>query len=273
MPDFHPYQLASREAHPANTYIKIGNEVIGQGLTMIAGLCSVETEEITLRIAHQLKEMGIKFFRAGAYKPRTNPYSFQGLGKKGLDILNKVKQETGMHIVTEVLDAETLSDICAVADIVQIGARNMGNTSLLKNVSKINKPILLKRSMSATLDEFLMAAEYILHGGNTKVILCERGIRTFNDHCRNTLDVAAVPALKAKTHLPILVDPSHAAGINSLVMPLALAATAAGADGLLVEVHENPEAAYSDGAQALYLSQLQDLIVKAKNIHELIYRG
>lgn len=261
MKDFHPYQLASRESQPERTIIQIADQQIGhQQLTMIAGLCSVETEETTLRIAHRLATMGIKFFRAGAYKPRTNPYSFQGLGKKGLEILAKVKQETGMRIVTEVLDAETLPDVCEVADIVQIGARNMGNTSLLKSVGKINKPVLLKRSMSATLDDFLMAAEYILVGGNKQVILCERGIRTFNNHCRSTLDIAAIPALKMKTHLPILVDPSHAAGVNYLVAPLALAAVAAGTDGLLIEVHDNPEAAYSDGPQALYPEQLEKLM-------------
>lgn len=264
---FKPYQLASREAHPDNTIININDQRIGNGLTFIAGLCSVETEETTLRIAARLKSLGINLFRAGAYKPRTSPYSFQGLGKKGLAILDAVKKETGMSIITEVMDAETLDQTCDIADIIQIGTRNMANYPLLKAIGKINKPVILKRGIAATLDEFLMAAEYILLGGNNNVVLCERGIRTFTNHSRATLDIAAIPALKEKTHLPIIVDPSHAAGVSSLVEPLSLAAVAAGSSALLIEVHDNPEHAYSDGQQALLPHQLETLMYKAKQIH------
>lgn len=256
---FKPYQLVSREVQPQDTLISIQNTVIGRDFVMIAGMCSVETEETTLYLAKLLHSYGIKFFRAGAFKPRTSPYSFQGLGIKGLEILAQVKQQTGMAIVTEVMDTETLQDVAAVADIVQIGARNMSNTSLLKAVGKINNPILLKRGAAATIDEWLMAAEYIVLSGNPNVILCERGIRTFNEHCRNTLDIAAIPYVKEKSHLPIIIDPSHAAGQSNLVTPLARAAVAAGAQGLMIEVHHCPEQAYSDGQQALLPAQLFEL--------------
>ncbi|GJM07064.1 MAG: hypothetical protein DHS20C10_07980 [marine bacterium B5-7] len=252
--------LVSRDTHPEDTRITIGNHVIGRDFTWIAGPCSVEAADITFRLAEQVANLEIPFFRAGAYKPRTSPYSFQGLGSEGVEILNQVKQQFGLAVVTEVIDAALLDEISAVADILQIGARNMGNTRLLKAVGQSKTPVLLKRGMSATLEEYLQAAEYILVAGNPNVILCERGIRTFDTHCRFTLDIAAVPNLRRLSHLPVLVDPSHAAGTQTLVAPLAKAAVAAGAQGLMIEIHDDPKNAYSDGLQAIHPDELAELM-------------
>ncbi len=263
-----PYKLVSRETKIEDTTFKVGDVTIGKDFAVIAGPCSVEEESITLRIAEKLKAHGINLFRAGAFKPRTGPYSFQGLGEQGLEILAKVKQQLGLSIVTEVIDIEKIEMVAEVADVLQVGTRNMANTSLLKKLSKINKPVLLKRGMSATLDEYLQAAEYIMLGGNYQVILCERGIRTFNDHCRNTLDIAAIPTLQERTHLPIFADPSHAAGRTDLVAPLSLACVAAGAQGLLLEAHDDAANAYSDGQQAFHPDNLYNLQQKIINVRE-----
>lgn len=266
-----PYKLASIETKKEKTIIDVKGHKIGAGLTMMAGPCSVETEVTTLRIAEKVAKMGIPFFRAGAYKPRTGPYNFQGLAEQGLEILQKVKDTFGLRIVTEVMDTDALPGMLEVADVLQIGTRNMSNFSLLKALGKIRKPILLKRGMSATLEEFLLAAEYILAGGNYQVILCERGIRTFANHARSTLDVAAVPALQKLTHLPIIIDPSHAAGLTYMVSPLARAGIAVGADGLIVEVHDDAENAYSDGQQALHPDQMARLLRETEVIYKTIH--
>ena len=226
---------------------------------MIAGPCAVESEEQCLIIAKKVKEAGANMFRGGAFKPRTSPYSFQGLGQKGLKILEKVREETGLPVVTEVMDISTFDMVEESADLLQIGTRNMQNFSLLKRAGISKKPILLKRGMSATIEEWLMAAEYILAGGNSQVILCERGVRTFVNHSRNTLDLSAVPVVKTESHLPIIIDPSHAAGKRDQVIPLSRASIAVGADGLIVEVHHDPGRALSDGAQSLYPEQYEQL--------------
>ncbi len=262
-----PYKLVSREFQSYDTAITVGSTTIGGGdLAMIAGPCSVEDRDTTLRIAERLAEIGVTLFRAGAFKPRTSPYSFQGRGQEGLDVLADIKTHTGMQVVTEVVDTESLPAVADVADILQVGARNMQHTSLLKRLGKIDKPVLLKRGIAATVDELLMAAEYIVSNGNQQVILCERGVRTFGTHARFMLDLAAVPVLKQLSHLPVIVDPSHAAGIVHLVEPLALAAAAVGCDGLIVEVHDEPTAAWCDGAQALLPEQLTTLHDKASAI-------
>ena len=260
IPVTRPYKLVSREFHPEDTVIQVGDVSIGNGgLVLIAGPCAVESEEQALTIARHVKAAGAHLFRGGAFKPRTSPYSFQGLGEKALRILEKVRQETGLPVVTEALD-HTLYDLVEEAvDIVQIGARNMQNFSLLRRAGHSQKPVLLKRGMSATLDEWLMAAEYILEGGNPNVILCERGIRTFAHHSRNTLDLSAVPVVRKESHLPIIVDPSHACGRRDQVIPLSRAAVAVGANGLMVEVHHRPEEALSDGAQSLRPEQFRRL--------------
>jgi 3-deoxy-7-phosphoheptulonate synthase len=254
-----PYKLVSRDVKQEDTVVRIptpsGDVLVGGGhLAMIAGPCAVETEEQCLAVAAQLKPTGVRLFRGGAYKPRTSPYSFQGLGLAGLKILAKVRDTYGFGIVTEAIDNESLDLVDEWADVIQIGARNMQNFSLLKRAGRAKKPVLLKRGMSATLDEFLMAAEYILSEGNYNVMLCERGVRTFSDFSRNTLDLAVVPAVKKRSHLPILVDPSHGTGKRHKVLPLSLAAAAVGADGLLVEVHHQPEKALSDGMQSIIAS-------------------
>lgn len=247
-----PYKLASREMHPDNTVVDTPQTRIGGGnFTIIAGPCSVESEGLTLEIAEFLKSEGVHLLRAGAYKPRTSPYSFQGMGREGLEILKKVRAKTGIGIVTELMDTEEADVVEDAADIIQIGTRNMQNYSLLRRVGKMRKPVLLKRGMSATLEEWLMAAEYILAGGNKQVLLCERGVRTFNDHSRNTLDLSVVPPLQATSHLPVLIDPSHGTGKRAFVPPMALASLAAGADGLLLEVHPHPDKAASDGMQTI----------------------
>ncbi len=256
-----PFKLVSRETRPESTIIQVGEVRIGADEpVMMAGPCAVESEEQALTIARFLKNCGVKIYRGGAYKPRTSPYSFQGLGIKGLQILEKVRQETGLLIVTEATDSDNLEEVEKYADIVQISARNMQNYSLLRLAGRVSKPVLLKRGFAATIDELLMAAEYIITEGNSRVILCERGIRTFSDNTRNTLDLAAIPAIKELSHLPVIVDPSHAAGRRDFVIPLAKGAIAAGADGLIVEVHHDPAHALSDGAQSLYPKQFEQLM-------------
>jgi 3-deoxy-7-phosphoheptulonate synthase len=247
-----PYKLASREMHPADTTVTTPQTHIGpRTFTLIAGPCSVENEDMILRTAEFLRSQGINLMRAGAFKPRTSPYAFQGLGIEGLEILRRTREKTGIGIVTELMDTENADAVEAVADIIQIGTRNMQNYALLKRVSRARKPVLLKRGMAATLEEWLMAAEYVMAGGNYQVALCERGVRTFSDHSRNTLDLSVIPPVEALSHLPILVDPSHGTGKRDFVPAMARAALAAGADGLLIEVHPNPDKALSDGAQSL----------------------
>ena len=271
IPVTRPYKLVSREFQPEETIIRIGDVAIGNGsLTIIAGPCAVESETQALTIANQVKQAGADLFRGGAFKPRTSPYSFQGLGKEGLEILAKVRETTGMPVVTEVMDYENFDLVEEYADVIQIGARNMQNYSLLKRAGKAKRPVLLKRGMAATIDEWLMAAEYILEGGNSQVILCERGVRTFVHHSRNTLDLSAVPFVRNESHLPVIVDPSHACGRRDQVIPLSQAAVAVGADGLMVEVHHAPEEALSDGAQSLYPEQFEKLSSQVRSIFDLL---
>lgn len=247
-----PYKLCSREVHPEDTVVRLPMATVGAGnFTIIAGPCSVEDEALVLRTAEHLVSRGVRLMRAGAFKPRTSPYAFQGLGREGLAILQEVRQRTGIGIVTELMDTEHADAVEEAADVIQIGTRNMQNYSLLRRVGRSRKPVLLKRGMAATLEEWLMAAEYVLAGGNPDVILCERGVRTFSDHSRNTLDLSVIPPARQLAHLPILVDPSHGTGRRAYVPPMALAALAAGADGLLIEVHPDPDRALSDGAQSL----------------------
>ena len=258
-----PYKLASREKTREDTVIPFAQGNIGpQTFTVIAGPCSVESETLMLTTAEHLVARGVKFLRAGAFKPRSSPYSFQGLGLEGLRILAKARDKTGIAVVTELMDTEYASAVEEAADIIQIGARNMQNFSLLKRVGKCRKPVLLKRGMSSTLEEWLMAAEYIMAGGNYQVILCERGVRTFSDHSRNTLDLSVVPPAKALCHLPVFVDPSHGTGKRAYVPAMALASLAAGADGLLLEAHPEPDRAVSDGAQTLDFAALDALLAR-----------
>ena len=256
------YKLASREFHPEDTVIKInGVEIGGKSIVVIAGPCSVESKEQLLKTAEFVKSRNCKILRGGAFKPRTSPYSFLGLGKKGLEILKYVKEKTGLLIITEVLSTEEVEMVAEVADILQIGARNMFNYRLLQRVGRTDKPVLLKRGFHAKISEFLNCAEYILKEGNSKVILCERGIRTFDsEFTRNTLDLTAIPVLKKESHLPVIVDPSHGTGRRDLVIPMSKAAIAAGADGLMVEVHPKPEEALSDGFQSLNFGMFEKLI-------------
>ncbi len=265
-----PYKLVSRELKNENTVVRVGDALFGDGsMPVIAGPCAIESEDQALTIATAVKKAGALLFRGGAFKPRTSPYSFQGLGKAGLEILAKVRKETGLAVVTEVMDVDNFSLVEEYADAAQIGTRNMQNFSLLKRAGKSNRPIILKRGMSATLQEWLMAAEYIMEEGNSNVILCERGIRTFVQHSRNTLDLSVVPAAKKESHLPIIVDPSHASGVRDQVMPLACASAALGSDGLMIEVHHMPHEALSDGAQSLYPEQFSRLMEKIKAIHRI----
>jgi 3-deoxy-7-phosphoheptulonate synthase len=267
------YKLTGREMHPQDTVIQAAGTTIGPNtFTIIAGPCSVENETMTLRIAEMLMQRGIKLMRAGAFKPRTSPYSFQGLGQKGLDILVKTREKTGIGIVTELMDTDQADAVEAAADIIQIGTRNMQNFSLLRRVSTAKKPVLLKRGMSAMLEEWLMAAEYILAGGNFNVALCERGVRTFADHSRNTLDLSIVPPVKKLSHLPILVDPSHGTGKAEFVPAMALAGLASGADGLLMEVHPEPSKALSDAAQTIDFATLDKLLLQLKRVAEPLGR-
>src|ERR1700757_846596 len=264
-----PYKLASREMHEADTYVKTPQTTIGPGtFTIIAGPCSVENEEMILRTAEFLRDQGVTLMRAGAFKPRTSPYAFQGMGQEGLDVLVKARERTGIGIVTELMDTENADAVEEAADVIQIGARNMQNFSLLKRVARARKPVLLKRGMSATLEEWLMAAEYVMAGGNYNVILCERGVRTFSDHSRNTLDLSVIPPVKKLSHLPIIVDPSHGTGKRDYVPPMALASLAAGADGLLIEVHPDPDRALSDGAQSLDFAAFEKLLNGLKRLAE-----
>ena len=256
-----PYKLTSREMKPDDTVVVVGGIRIGeQRPVVIAGPCSVETREQTIETARRVKAGGAHLLRGGAFKPRTSPYAFQGLGEKGLEILAEARDITGLPLVTEVIGVEVFEAVEAVTDVLQIGARNMQNYPLLRRAGKSRKPVLLKRGQSATLEEFLLAAEYLLAEGNRNVILCERGIRTFSDHSRYTLDINIVPELKSLTHLPVLVDPSHASGKREMVVPLARAAFAAGADGVIVEVHPYPDKALSDGRQSLNLKLFADMM-------------
>lgn len=261
-----PYKNANRKFHPDDTVIKVGNTVIGGGnLTLIAGPCSVESEEQICAIAKQVKESGATLLRGGAFKPRTSPYSFQGLRDEGLKLLSVAKKMTGLPIVSEIMDIAHLESFDDV-DVIQVGARNMQNFELLKALGTIRKPILLKRGLSSTYEELLMSAEYIMAGGNNNVILCERGIRTFETYTRNTLDISAIPVLKQLSHLPVIIDPSHASGKSALVAPLACAAVAAGADGLIIEVHNDPEHALCDGPQSIRPEAFDALVKKLGKI-------
>jgi 3-deoxy-7-phosphoheptulonate synthase len=272
-----PYKLVSRDAKAEDTVVIIatpsGDVLVGGGnIAMVAGPCAVETEEQCFAIAEQVAPSGVRLFRGGAYKPRTSPYSFQGHGEDGLKILANVRKKFGFGIITEAVDNESLDLVEEYADVIQIGARNMQNFSLLKRAGRAKKPILLKRGMSATLDEFLMAAEYILSEGNYRVILCERGVRTFSDFSRNTLDLAVVPAVQKRSHLPIMVDPSHGTGKRSKVLPLSRAAVAVGADGLLVEVHHEPDKAWSDGVQSIIPQEFAELMNEVRQIAGVLHR-
>lgn len=271
IPVTRPYKLVSREFKPDNTVVQIGDIRVGaEELTLIAGPCAIESEIQALTIAEHVKNAGAHMFRGGAFKPRTSPYSFQGLGEEGLKILAKVRETTGLPVVTEVMDYETFDLVENYADVIQIGTRNMQNFSLLRRAGRSEKPVLLKRGMAATLDEWLMAAEYILEGGNSNVILCERGVRTFVHHSRNTLDLSAIPVVRKESHLPVIVDPSHAAGRRDQVIPLSRAAVAVEAHGLMVEVHHQPETALSDGAQSLYPDQFQQLCHQVENMFRML---
>lgn len=263
------YKLTGREMHPQDTVVKVGSTTIGPGtFTIIAGPCSVENEDMIMRSAEMLMQRGVKLMRAGAFKPRTSPYSFQGLGQKGLDLLCKAREKTGIGIVTELMDTEHADAVEAATDMIQIGTRNMQNFSLLRRCSIARKPVLLKRGMSAMLEEWLMAAEYVLAGGNFQVAMCERGVRTFADHSRNTLDLSIVPPVKKLSHLPILVDPSHGTGKAEYVPSMALAGLASGADGLLIEVHPEPAKALSDAAQTIDYATFDKLLVQLKRLAE-----
>lgn len=266
-------KLVHRANHQERTLIQIGNHTIGgSNITIMAGPCSVESLHQLMTIAQAVKEYGSHVLRGGAYKPRTSPYDFQGLKEEGLHYLQEVSVVTGLPIVTEVVSPEVLDKVLETADILQIGSRNMHNYELLKAVGKTNKPVLLKRGFAATIEEWLLAAEYIMAAGNDKVILCERGIRTFETYTRNTLDLSAVAALKQLTHLPVIVDPSHATGRRDLVIPMALAALAAGADGIMVEVHHDPDVALSDGGQALTIDMFKQLIDQIKKMAPFLGR-
>ncbi len=272
-----PYKLVSRDAKEEDTILHIrtpGGEVQigGQCVALIAGPCAIENEAQTMAIAERIARAGFHLFRGGAYKPRTSPYSFQGLGEPGLKLLAKVRERFGLGIITEAIDHESLDLVEKYADVIQIGARNMQNFSLLKRAGRAKKPVLLKRGMSATLDEFLMAAEYVMSEGNYNVMLCERGVRTFSDFSRNTLHLAVVPAVKKRSHLPILVDPSHGTGKRHKVLPLSRAAVAVGADGLLVEVHHQPEKALSDGMQSILPSEFAELLSEIQQIAAVLHR-
>ena len=266
-----PYKLVSREVKPDNTIVTVaGVPVGGDELILCAGPCAVESRDQILSAAHAVKSGGARLLRGGAYKPRTSPYAFQGLGEAGLKCLAEAREQTGLGIVTEAIDTETFDLVEHYADCIQIGARNMQNFSLLRRAGRARKPVLLKRGMSSTLEEFLMAAEYILSGGNYQVILCERGVRTFTDHSRNTLDLTIVPAVQSLSHLPIIVDPSHGTGKRDRVLPMALAAVAGGASGLIIEVHPNPDQALSDGYQSLYPDQFVKLAEQCRAVSEVL---
>ena len=266
-----PFKLVSLDLRPEKTVVRVGDaEIGGDELAIIAGPCAVESREQVFEIAEAVKRSGVRFFRGGAYKPRTSPYAFQGLGEEGLKMLAEVRDAFGLKIVTEAMDERGLELVERYADVIQIGARNMQNFSLLRRAGQSRLPVLLKRGLSAMLDEWLLAAEYIMAEGNYNVVLCERGVRTFAQHTRNTLDLAAVPAVRRISHLPVIVDPSHGTGKNYMVTPLARAGVAVGADGLIIEVHNHPERALSDGAQALTLEQYASLVNEVRAIHDVI---
>ncbi|HEY3706518.1 MAG TPA: 3-deoxy-7-phosphoheptulonate synthase [Terracidiphilus sp.] len=270
-----PYKLASRDLKEEDTIIRFEGtdaQIGGRNLAIVGGPCAIESREQAFTIAEQVAAAGAQFFRGGAYKPRTSPYAFQGLGVEGLKIMAEIRDQFGLRIITEAIDNETLELVAEWADVIQIGARNMQNFSLLKHAGRMRKPVLLKRGMSATLDEFLMAAEYIMSEGNYEVILCERGVRTFADHTRNTLDLSIVPAVQRLSHLPILVDPSHGTGKRNKVLPMARAAVAVGADGVLVEVHHQPEKALSDGPQSIYPEQFVTMMNEIEQIAPVVHR-
>jgi len=271
-----PYKLVSRDVKPDNTVIRFAGHsatIGGNDLAIIAGPCGVESREQAFAIAERVARAGAQFFRGGAYKPRTSPYSFQGLGEEGLKIMAEIRDRFGLLIVTEAVDYESLELVDQCGDMIQIGARNMQNFSLLKRAGRARKPVLLKRGISATLEEFLMAAEYVMSEGNYNVVLCERGVRTFVDHTRNTLDLSVVPAVQRLSHLPIIADPSHGTGKRDKVTPLARAAVAVGADGLMVEVHNDPDKALSDGMQSLYPDQFDALMVQVRQIAAVLGRS
>jgi 3-deoxy-7-phosphoheptulonate synthase len=266
-----PYKLITLDLKPEKTVVRVGDAAIGgDELALIAGPCAIESHAQAFAIAEAVRRSGARFFRGGAFKPRTSPYAFQGLGEEGLKILAEVREAYGLKIVTEALDEHGVDLVERYADVLQIGARNMQNFTLLKRAGRSPLPVLLKRGLSATLDEWLLAAEYIMGEGNYNVILCERGIRTFAQHTRNTLDLAAVPAVRRVSHLPVVIDPSHGTGKNYMVTPLARAGVATGADGLIIEVHDQPEKALSDGAQSLTLEQYAHLVTEVRAIHEVI---
>jgi len=270
------YKLASRDVKEEDTVIRFAGTdatIGGRNLAIIAGPCSIESREQAFAIAEQVVAAGAQFFRGGAYKPRTSPYAFQGMGLEALRIMAEIREQFGLRIVTEALDHESLEHVAEYADVIQIGARNMQNFSLLKQAGKLRKPVLLKRGLSATLEEFLMAAEYIMSEGNYEVVLCERGVRTFADHTRNTLDLSIVPAVQRASHLPILVDPSHGTGKRDKVLPMARAAIAVGADGILVEVHHQPEMALSDGPQSIYPAQFARMMDEIEQIAPVVERA
>lgn len=270
----HPYKLVSREFKPDDTIVDVGGvQIGGRDLVIIAGPCSVESYEQTLGIARRVKAAGAHILRGGAFKPRTSPYSFQGLGLEALEILARVREETGLPVVTEALDIDVLDAVAEYADMVQIGARNMQNYTLLRRVGQCGRPVLLKRGMYATLTELLLAAEYILDQGNGQVVLCERGIRTFTDHSRNTLDISLIPEVERISHLPVVADPSHAAGKRNQVLSLSQAAVAAGADGLMIEVHNAPEQALSDGQQALLPDEFDALVGRLRDLASVVGRN
>src|SRR5271154_1106746 len=275
-----PYKLVSRDTKPDNTVIKFAAAnasaqsvtIGGRDLVIIAGPCGIESRDQAFAIAERVSQAGAQFFRGGAYKPRTSPYSFQGLGEEGLRIMAEVRDRFGMRIITEAIDNESMDLVEKYADIIQIGARNMQNYSLLKRAGRAKIPVMVKRGMSATLEEFLMAAEYVMSEGNYKVILCERGVRTFADHTRNTLDLSIVPAVQRLSHLPIVVDPSHGTGKRNKVTPLSRAAVAVGADGIMVEVHHQPEKALSDGPQSIYPEQFATMMDELEQIAAVLHR-
>ena len=270
-----PYKLVSRDVKEEDTVIHFPGtnaSIGGKNLAIMAGPCAIETREQAFTVAEQVAAAGAQFFRGGAYKPRTSPYAFQGLGEEALKIMAEIRDAFGMRIVSEAMDRESLALIEEYADVIQIGARNMQNYSLLREVGRTRKPVLLKRGMSATLEELLMAAEYIMSEGNYQVILCERGVRTFVDHTRNTLDLSIVPAVQRLSHLPIIVDPSHGTGKRNKVVPLARAAVAVGADGLVIEVHHQPDKALSDGAQSIYPQQFADMMGEVRQIARILHR-
>jgi 3-deoxy-7-phosphoheptulonate synthase len=266
-----PYKLVTLDLRPEKTVVKVGDaEIGGEELAIIAGPCAVENREQLFAVAEAVRRSGARFFRGGAFKPRTSPYAFQGLGEEGLKLLAEVREAFGLKIVTEAVDEASADLVDRYADVFQVGARNMQNFSLLKRAGRSRLPVLLKRGLSATVDEWLLAAEYIMAEGNYNVVLCERGVRTFAQHTRNTLDLAAVPAVQRISHLPVVIDPSHGTGKNHMVTPLARAGVAVGADGLIIEVHNQPERALSDGAQSLTLEQYEQLAREVRAIHETI---